>query len=271
MDLDVVDTQVHLFHKMSPEACLFAMDSLGIQAVLIDEMWEQVMPAPPFQRLPNGADRPLTDGARMASMRHPDRFKYLKRVNHQDPELATLIRFSAEDPHCLALRARVYPDWAADFATREYRPLFAEAAKGGIPVFVFTQGRNRELEPYLAEITDCQFILDHVGSVKTPEAWDEVLRLAKYPNLSLKWCHAHNAFGPFGDYPYRSLHTELKRAVDFFGRERVMWGSDATMLTPGVTWADALYYVRECELLSQEDRAWVLGRTARAKLRWPQA
>lgn len=48
-----------------------------------------------------------------------------------------------------------------------------------------------------------------------------------------------------------------------------MWASDVTMQRPEITWSDALHYVRECDLLSEDDRAWVLGRSARAALRWP--
>jgi hypothetical protein len=92
--MDIVDGQVHLFHKMSPEECLFAMHSLGIRSVLIDEVWPHDQPenAQPYQMLSNGARRPLADGARMASMKYPDRFKYLRRVSHRDPDLSMIVR-----------------------------------------------------------------------------------------------------------------------------------------------------------------------------------
>ena len=268
---DIVDSQVHLFHKMNPDQCLFAMDSLGVKSLLIDEVWGfdvATSSAPPFQELANGVHRPLTDGARMASMQHPSRFKYLRRVDHRDPDLATIVRQCAEDPHCLALRAEIWARDVDDLSAGRYGPLFHEAARWGLPVFALTTGRSAELGPYIAEIGDCRFVLDHLGLVKTQEAWEGVLRLARHPNLSLKWCHANPAFPP-GDYPYRGLQAELRRAVDAFGPERVMWASDVTMLRPEITWADSLFYVRECGLLSEEERAWVLGRCARRTLAWP--
>jgi predicted TIM-barrel fold metal-dependent hydrolase len=270
--MDIVDAQVHVFHKMSPEACLFAMDALGVRSVLIDEIWpgEADAASQPYQALPSGGHRPLAIGGRMASMQHPDRFKYLLRVNPNDPDLATTVRLAGEDPHCLALRAEVWKPQVEAFAAGGYMPLFKAAADAGLPTFVLTFGQSALLEPYLDEVRDGRFVIDHLGLVKTQEAWDTVLRLAEHRNLSLKWAHAHRAFAA-GDYPYAPLQSALRQAVDAYGAERVLWASDATMLVEGVSWADALFYVRECELLSRTEREWVLGRSARKLLNWPAA
>ncbi|MTD55655.1 amidohydrolase family protein [Amycolatopsis pithecellobii] len=267
--LDIVDAQVHLFHGLTPEACLSAMDALGIRSVLVDEAWTNTPPVQPYQVLDNNILRPLADGGRMASMRYPERFKYLMRANHLDPDVETVVRLAAGDPHCLALRAWVEPEWAEDFAGGGYRRLFAAATEFGMPTFVFTAGHNDRFAQYLTEFTEGIFILDHLGFARTAPAWEEVLRLSEHPNVSLKWCHEHSAFAA-GEHPFPVLQAELRRALDVYGAERVMWASDATTLARhGLTWADTLIYLRDTGLLTREERAWVLGRSVRSTLRWP--
>jgi predicted TIM-barrel fold metal-dependent hydrolase len=268
--IDIIDSQVHVFHHLSPAACLGEMDALGIQGAVIDELWEDVVPTPPYEIADNGIHRPLADAASLCARDHPDRFRYLRRVAYLDPELPTIVKSAAEDPMCLALRACIHQNTAADFANGKYRALFASAAASALPMFVLTYGMNGGLEPYIAEIGECQFILDHVGWVRTKAEWERTLRLSRYPNVSLKWCHPHAAFGT-GRFPNSTLDSELKRAVEDFGPERIMWASDATVIrSEGITWSSALSQVRECELLTVDERAWVLGRSARTILRWPE-
>ena len=61
----------------------------------------------------------------------------------------------------------------------------------------------------------------------------------------------------------------LLRVVKAFGKERVMWGSDATQTTGHHSWAESLYYIRDTEQLSQDEKAWVLGGSLRKTLNWP--
>lgn len=199
LKLDVVDSQIHLFHKMGPEACLFAMDSLGVASALLDEAW--AVPdgeaGQPILKLDNGVGRPLVLGAQMASIQHPDRFKFLRRVDHRDPELAAIVRMAGQDPHCLALRAEIRPRRLADLAAGDYGPLFKLAAENDLPVFMLTLGDAAVLEPHIAAFKDCHFILDHLGlpngavrrhgPEETQRNWAQVLGLARHPNVSLKW------------------------------------------------------------------------------------
>ena len=281
MKFDIVDSQIHLFHKMGPEACLFAMDALGISSALLDEAWSvpDGEAGQPVQELSNGVGRPLVLGAHMAAIQHPDRFKFLRRVEHHDPELPAIIRMAGADPHCLALRAECRPRNLPDLAAGAFAPMFKLAAENGLPVFVLTLGDAALLEPSIAEFKDCHFILDHLGlpnggvrrygPEETQANWETALGLARHPNVSLKWCHATLAFP--GDYPFADARKALRQALDDFGRERVMWASDVTMQRPEITWSDALHYVRDDDLLSEEDRAWVLGRSVLTALRWPTA
>jgi predicted TIM-barrel fold metal-dependent hydrolase len=66
------------------------------------------------------------------------------------------------------------------------------------------------------------------------------------------------------------MAPHLRRAFDAFGRERIMWGSDYTVLTAaGHTYRECLDHIRGLDFLSDEDREWVLWRTASTALNWP--
>jgi predicted TIM-barrel fold metal-dependent hydrolase len=73
-----------------------------------------------------------------------------------------------------------------------------------------------------------------------------------------------------GEYPFAHLAEPLRRAIDAFGAERVMWSGDSTVITTGESWAENLFYLRDSALgLSLDEQAWVLGRTVRTVLQWP--
>lgn len=266
---DIVDSQIHLFQTMDAEACIAAMDSLGIKGVLIDESWRHDPSTPPAPSIVigEGIQRPIAPCAQAASMKYPDRFRYLLRVNHRDPDVTSVMRVAARDPNCVAFRAMCWSDDFDDLVEGLYNQIIRTAAELGRTLFFQTLGQSPSLRPFLQEIPECRLVIDHVGLVKTREAWDDVLRMSELPNVALKWCHANLSF-PSEAYPFAPMQAALREAVSAFGKERVLWASDSTMLRPQITWADALFYVRECELLSIEERAWVLGKAARTLLGW---
>ena len=58
------------------------------------------------------------------------------------------------------------------------------------------------------------------------------------------------------------------RAIDAYCIERVMWAGDFTLDQSGPTWSALLHYSRNSAALSQGDKEWLLGRTARKLFRW---
>lgn len=96
--------------------------------------------------------------------------------------------------------------------------------------------------------------------------------------MFVKWCHAPLTFGA-SRFPFPEVRRFLARAMDAFGRERILWASDFTAVeyagevtekpVSAYTWAEALFYMRTNPDLSAEDLEWVLGGTARKVLGWP--
>jgi predicted TIM-barrel fold metal-dependent hydrolase len=286
--MDIVDAQVHMGPGGISES-LAAMDALGIRAVLIDEYWMTNPPTDPGYRLAGGAFRPVQPTALMASMLHPERFSYLVRVDPKDPELAAIIRMAGDAPHARALR--ITPSMsAADaqaFADGACDQVFAGALDCGLPIFVFAPGLMPQLGSYARKFPALRIVIDHCGLISnamrrmtgdptaaSPEAqlaaFDDVLALAELPNVALKWAHAPAMFDAAG-YPHEGLRPILRKALDRFGAERVMWASDITFNLTGESWAELLFTIVNDAGLSQAERAALLGGTARTWLDWPDS
>ena len=304
--MEIIDAQVHLNNLLSDwqtvdldaavRAGVAVMDAVGIDRVLIAESWgfdAQMRPAR-AEVLTNGAIRMQFPFSERAVALLPDRFAYLRRVDHRDPDLERLV--AEVRTHTGALCLRVVPivdtGEVAAFERGEWESLFAVAERYAVPVFASLPGRGHMLVPYLRNFPRLQVILDHTGVgvepprvgsvaptlarsvVPTLEArvaqLEQVIELAQFPNLALKWCHAPARLS--GEpYPHRDVLPHLRRVIDAYGIERVMWASDFTQSyhTFGRPWAEALHYLLDSDQLSETEKEWLFGRTVRQVLRWP--
>jgi L-fuconolactonase len=304
--MEIVDAQVHL-NQLVPDwrtadadaviaTGLQVMDAVGVRAALIAESrgFDARMRPALGPELPNGAIRARFPFSERAVRLHPDRFAYLVRIDVRDPELERLMGEVRTKPGALCLRIVPIPDTGevAALERGEFEPLFAAAERHAVPIFAWLPARAHLLVPYLERFSRLQVILDHCGvgvapphrgpiaptlasSVTASRAervaqLDRVLELARYPNLALKWCHAPTLFSE-QPYPYHDVLPLLRRALDAFGMERVLWASDYTQARAetGQAWAQALYYLLDSDQLSETEKEWLLGRSVRRVLRWP--
>jgi L-fuconolactonase len=284
--VDIVDAQVHLnrlgsdWQHTDPDVvvdyAVVVMDALGLSAVLIDEWagFDDQRRHLPGTVLPNGAMRGHHPFSERAVALHPERFAYVARIDPRDPELEPLMAGLRARPGALCLRIVPIPEAGEVelFERGGYDPLLAAAERHRVPIFAWFPGRSRLLVPALERFPDLQLILDHCGVSRTEgnhaAQLDQVLALARYPNLALKWCHAptHLSRQP---YPFRDVLPHLRRALEAFGPQRIMWASDHTQSKTHHSWAQALYYLLDSNELSDLEKEWILGRSVRRALRWP--
>lgn len=268
--LDIVDAQIHLPLEQGIQESLAAMDAVGIRGAVLDELWgidAELRPSP-HARLANGVCRPLSPYALAAALQHPGRFSFLQRVVRGDPQLAQLIPVLATTPGCRSLRASLLTeDERRRFAAGEWDDILALAQQHGLPFSVLAEDSGQLLAPAARRFEGLTFVIDHCGWARTPQQWDEVLALAGRPNTVLKWSHARKAFRRHPD-PAAAQQREFERAVHAFGPERVLWASDTSHEESNATWGELLAFVRDNPALSEGDRAWILGRTARRVFRW---
>lgn len=300
MLMDIVDTQVHLGPGGAAEK-LAAMDALGIASVLIDEWWGGwwgTKPGEPAYRLGNGALRTTSPTAELASWTFPGRFSYLIRVDPLDPEVRSVVRFARDSNYARALRITtpLPRSELTAFADGGYDSVFAAACEFDLPIFVSLLGHTELLTRYLEKFPSARIIIDHCGmppsrsmvptivqieglpdsdrywstlaGAPLEESFDKVLRMAEWANVGLKWAHAPSRLDAAG-YPNGRAQPFLRKAIDGFGAERIMWASDVTVNPTGETWAELLYAIKDNPDLSANEREQILGGSARRWLAWP--
>jgi L-fuconolactonase len=122
------------------------------------------------------------------------------------------------------------------------------------------------------ELPRLKIIIEHLGrggddSSPSREAYRKVLALSRYPNAYLKvpglgeFCRRPMPFVqpfPFGDIP-----PLIEMAVEAFGANRLMWGSDFPPSASREGYRNALRWPMErVKFADQADRDWVFGGTA---------
>lgn len=289
--MDIVDAQLHV-GRGKIDATLEAMDALRIRSVVIDEYWGNGLGKSPTHiqpghELPGGGWRAAWPTAMEAALLHPARFAFIVRIDRLDPQLESVMRVVGSTPGALAFRLQ--PVWTLEeaeaFANGAYAPLMDIAQDIGLPVCLFIPGHAELLAPYARQYPALTFIIDHCGMgfagiprgraaaaqdfATSPAYFERVLALAAHPNVALKWSHAQNCFGVQA-YPYEGLRPYLRQAIAAFGPERLMWASDKTVI-PAHGWGALLHYLHDDPELSEHEKEWILGRSARKILNWPAA
>lgn len=289
--MDIVDAQYH-FGPGSIDCAIAMMDALGIAAAVIDEFWIGEWLGHPGYRLESGAFRVTQPTIELAATLHPRRFTSMLRVDRRDPEVSHIIRLAGQAPHVRAIRiiapGMELPE-ADAFDAGHYAGIFQATQDAGMPLFVFAPRQLDALARYARDFPGLRIVIDHCGMLSEgmrrytdpngaptggPQqqlaAFEHVLRMAEHANVGLKWVHAASTFEQPA-YPGEGLWPIMRRAIDAFGADRLMWGSDASVAHTGESWGEILFSVRGDPGLTDTERAAILGGTVRQWLNWPAA
>ncbi len=114
---------------------------------------------------------------------------------------------------------------------------------------------------------DTTVVVDHFARIAVSgkieqEPLDNLCRLAKYPNTYVKT----SAFYALGKKtpPYTDLVPMIRKVVDAFGPERLMWVSDCPYQVQGIhDYESSIALIRnKIDFLSDGDERWMLRKTA---------
>ena len=263
--MEIIDGQVHLNH-LGLDACVAAMDAVGVDGAIIDQF------PPTATRLEGGAIRCTYENSDAAVRRIPARFANVARIDPTDPDLERLVAEVRTHPGRLGVRVDQPP--AALLAGDAYAAFFRAAQRSEVPIWIVLPGRLAELRPHVEAFPDLQFIVDHAGM---PETWPRtgsdrfaplgaLIELARYRNVAVKWGHMTKMSARA--FPYHDVLAQLRRVVDAFGPQRVMWESDWTQCRGHETLAEILFSLRLALVLSETEKEWILGRSALSLMRW---
>jgi L-fuconolactonase len=266
--MEVIDSQVHA-NQRGIDQSIAIMDAVGVDAAVID-IW------PPVRRtLPNGVHRFEYAFGEEAVARFPTRFAYIARFDPNDPEVDDLMAQVRKAPGRICTRLASGFDMKV-MRTGGHERILTAAGKHGVPVMIYPGDEHAALTAYVRKFDAVQFIIDHCGMGveraslpgRLESTINQLVDYAKYPNVAVKWGHAPRlSREPF---PYRDLIGQLGRVIDAFGVKRLMWASDYTVTTDHHTYAESLFCLRCADRLSESDKEWLLGKTAREVLRWPK-
>lgn len=206
---------------------------------------------------------------------NPDRFRLVAPIDPNNASVAQRVHEWAGTPGAVGFRLLFRAD----------RPLGTEhpgviatvkgAADVGLPVNVHCWGCLAVMDELARAFPDAQLVLDHLGLPQPhdPPApagvlgdLDQVLALARYPNVAVKVTGACTySRRPF---PYDDLWQPIGRVLDAFGVERCMWGTDWHRTAKFLTYQQALSAFRDYWPLSGADRNMLLGGTAMRIYDW---
>jgi L-fuconolactonase len=272
--MKIIDSQLHCFYANTPERpwppgastthgaeftieqALDIMDKNGVQgAVLVPPSW-------------NGWDNEYTVDAAKAN---PTRFGVMGRLDIEAPDAKQQLE-NYRRPGMLGVRFFISGEPWMSLLKPEFSWVWEIAEKTQIPVMSTIPGNIAGFEPILKQFPDLRLIIDHAGrhprGAMDEGAWadaDQLHSLAKYKNVSVK-VSSLPCFST-QPYPFANLHKHIKDIYEFFGPDRMMWGSDITRLT--CTYGENIRLFTEAlDFLSESDKEWIMGRAMAKALDW---
>lgn len=275
--MNIVDSQVHLWHAESPqrpwpagraqdaqkpypidkETMLFQMDLAGVRrAVIVPPSWE--------------GDR--NDVGLEAAQSYPDRFAVMGRLDPTDPASPDKVGAWKAQPGMLGMRFTFhnehYRHLLTDGSTDWLWPALEEA---GIPIMIIMPDSLDHLDRIAGAHPGLKVVIDHVGlSVGTGgnvfDNLPNVCRLARHPNVAVKASGMPSLSSE--PYPFRDLHPHIRTLVDAFGPQRTFWGTDLTRM-PCTYYECITLFTEHLPWLQGDDLEWVMGRAICEWLDWP--
>jgi len=252
-------------YAVTIERAIGAMDAIGVSAALVTSLL-----------LYHDISYALA-----AATSYPERFAVVPQVDLRVPHPERLVEDYAAQPSVVAIRVSFLVEAADEhyrkLADGTYGAVITAVEKAGLPLMLVVSGNIQAAEPVLKAHPDLQVVIDHFGIVQGPHRarpklpfarLDDLLSLARYPNLAVKFSGAPTLSAE--PYPYLDLWPYLHRVVQKFGPNRLMWGSDFSRTRPLHTYADALGYLKHSSELSESDKKLILGGTLRKLVNWPR-
>jgi L-fuconolactonase len=280
-DWPVEDRDVQ--HAILAEILVNSMDAVGVDAALVN---------------------PIDSGlARTLIENYPYRFAIVQGFHDlSESDLDGRVATLRQQPGAVAVRTsfgKSSRDPAGEAAEQRFRagafdPLFAACERHGVVLFCSAYGKAALIGHAAERYPGLTLVADHMALAQPPihpretPPWlhlPELLALGRYPNVAVKLCGVP-AFAE-EPFPYPDVWPHVRRILDAFGAERVMWASDIGRFYGRIGWnksihpeaqhdyagrhtyAESLFLLRETDQLSKREKELILGGTARRLVNWP--
>ncbi|MBI4788974.1 MAG: amidohydrolase family protein [Chloroflexi bacterium] len=204
-----------------------------------------------------------------AAREHPERFRVVGLVDpHSSAAPAKLTRLVRDQrAHGVRLNWNLEPvEVWQDAAMQD--ELWSCLQALGIPVCIQMTPDYIDLAHSMAaRYPEVHIVFDHLARPRTgigasDKEFARFLQLAEHPNCYAKLSGLN--YYSRQRAPYRDVWPLLQAAVEAFGLQRCMWGSDFPFVLQHWSYADALQVVQGKLGASQNDLEWILGLTAKS-------
>jgi L-fuconolactonase len=197
--------------------------------------------------------------------KYPTFFKGVCRIDPESPGGIDQLSFWTEEHGFKGVRISPLADARGDwFEGPLMLPLFQRAAALKVPIIVLTvPSRLPDLAKIVEKVPEVDVIVDHLADFLNKNNGDlkNLLALARYPKVYLKVSHIAITSGE--GFPWQDTHDLIKEVFEVYGTQRVIWGSDWPFCLNTNTYGESISYIHdELKFLTQEDKEWVLGKTA---------
>ena len=230
------------------EYTLSLMDAAGVDICVI------------IQPIVHGFDHRYVDET---LAKYPDRFAGVALVNPSaDDPVAMLDELVAKGYRGVRLNPALFPDGQGLYGPVG-KALLKRAGELGAPAsFLISPQHLDDVDRLCAEFPDVTTIVDHFGHAKagpdgavTPE-FQKLLDMARHPNLHVKTSEFVKLSNE--EYPYRDTFPLMRKLIDAYGVDRLMWATDFPVVaTP---YNQAWKLADEIEpALSEDEKEKILG------------
>ena len=207
-----------------------------------------------------------------AAMANPKRFAVMGRFNFQAPDAKEQLRTWRDQKGMAGARFFISGEPWMQLLAPEQRWIWQIAEETHLPLMSTIPDNIVAFEPILQEFPKLRLIIDHAGrhprGAQDEAAWadaDQLYALARFEHVGVK-VSSLPCFST-QPYPFANLHAPIRKLYDTFGPQRLMWGSDATRLT--CSYADNIrLFTQALDFLSEDDIAWIMGRSLAQALDW---
>lgn len=276
--MTIIDAQVHIWQADSPQRphitedaskphqenpltyarLLEAMNRAGVDRVIL---------------VPPSWDGYRNDYALEAAQKHSERFAVMGKVPLNDPASKDKLPAWLNQPGMKGFRISFRHSGTHSFLDDGTADWFwADCERYGIPVMIFAPFAVAAIGKIAQRHPGLRVIVDHMGlNVQwrgkdlTPGV-DVLLSFARLPNVAVKAsclpCYVAE------NYPYPTLHSQVRSVVETFGAQRVMWGTDLSQ-SPISYRQNVTLFTEEMDFLSADDKEWIMGKSLAHWLRWP--
>lgn len=159
------------------------------------------------------------------------------------------------------------------FQTDDGRDFFRVAAERNLIASIACAPQHlAAIRQAAQEFPSVPILLHHMAGMKSEYQWpnenlQELMRCASHNNIYVKISGFAYASTVKWDFPYSESLWIVRAIYENFGAKRMCWGSDYPVVRQFMTYRHALEAFRtHCTFVTEEDKAWILGKNLYALL-----